>query len=200
MTPDQLAVAVGCRLGVAATWLPHIEAAMGRFGINTIAQQAAFLASIGHESGHLAYTRELWGPTPQQLRYERNFDAAWPPTPEDPRNHLAFSLGNDQLGDGHKFKGRGLIQITGRFNTRAVGEALGIPAEASPELLELAQHAVSSAGWFWQTHNIGPVADAGNFDGVCDLINRGRKTAAIGDSNGWSSRLALYEAAKGVLT
>jgi putative chitinase len=183
----------------AASWLPHIEEAMGRFEIYTQAQQVAFLANIGHESGHLAYVRELWGPTDAQRRYERNFDAAWPPTPEDQRNRLAFSLGNDHIGDGIKYKGRGLIQITGRTNYRHVGEALGLPLEAQPESLELAKYAALSAGWFWQVHGIGAVADAGNFDGVCDLINKGRLTKAVGDTNGWAERLALFDAAKGVL-
>ncbi|HEY3432562.1 MAG TPA: glycoside hydrolase family 19 protein [Rhodocyclaceae bacterium] len=199
MTPEQLAAAVGCRVTTAASWLPHIEEAMGRFEIYTQAQQVAFLANIGHESGHLAYVRELWGPTDAQRRYERNFDAAWPPTPEDQRNRLAFSLGNDHIGDGIKYKGRGLIQITGRTNYRHVGEALGLPLEAQPESLELAKYAALSAGWFWQVHGIGAVADAGNFDGVCDLINKGRLTKAVGDTNGWAERLALFDAAKGVL-
>ena len=72
----------------AAVFLVQLNAAMAEFAINTPARQASFLSQIGHESGQLVYVRELWGPTPSQLRYERDFTAAWPPRVRTDRNQL----------------------------------------------------------------------------------------------------------------
>lgn len=199
MKPEQLAAALGCPLARAQLWASHLDAAMSAYQITTPVRQAAFLAQIGHESGRLVYVREIWGPTLAQLRYERHMDAAWPPTPSDETNNLAFGLGNDQFGDGKKFRGRGLIQITGRTNYREVGAALGIDLEATPETLEMAKYAALSAAWFWNKHGINAYADAGDFDGVCDLVNRGHKTRPIGDTNGYADRLALWKTAKAAL-
>lgn len=203
MTPEQLAACTGSSVTVAGQWLPHIDAAMAAYSINTPTRQAAFLANVGHESGHLRYVREIWGPTAAQLRYERRFDKPWPQIGtrrwpddiEDKTNRLAFSLGNEQIGDGEKYKGRGLIQITGRANYRALGEAFGLSLESHPEQLELAKYAALSAGWFWEERNINAYADRGDFDGVCDIINRGHKTQAVGDTNGYAERRALWVAA-----
>jgi putative chitinase len=118
MTPQDLARATGARIDRATEWLPHIQAAMDEFDINTPQRQAAFLAQIGHESGGLHWVTEIWGPTETQRRYEGRAD-----------------LGNTEPGDGVRFKGRGLIQTTGRANYRATGEALGVDLIAQPELL-----------------------------------------------------------------
>lgn len=182
MTPKQLAIATGARIDRATEYLPHIEAAMAEFGIDTPARQAAFLAQIGHESGGLHWSTEIWGPTPAQTRYEGRKD-----------------LGNSQAGDGYKFKGRGLIQTTGRANYQATGTALGLDLVAHPELLAEPELAARSAGWYWQSNGLNAFADAGDFDGVSDLINRGQKTQRIGDTNGYAGRLALFTAAQEVL-
>jgi putative chitinase len=103
ITAEQLARATGAQISRAKEFLPHISAAMQQYDITTPARQCAFLAQIGHESGGLRYTKELWGPTPVQMRYEGRLE-----------------LGNTEPGDGRRFMGRGLIQITGRANYRAV--------------------------------------------------------------------------------
>ncbi len=67
--------------------------------------------------------------------------------------------GDEQSGDGWQYRGRGIIQITGRGNYQEVGAALGLPLEAQPELLEQPDNAALSAGWFWKSHLLNPLAD-----------------------------------------
>lgn len=174
MTPQQLARATGARIDRASEWLDPIEAAMAEFEINTPERQAAFLAQIGHESGGLHWAVEIWGPTPAQARYEGRAD-----------------LGNTEPGDGYKFKGRGLIQTTGRANYAATGEALGVYLLSDPTLLALPDLAARSAGWYWQSHGLNELADVGDFHRITLRIN--------GGTNGMDDRLALFEAAKEVL-
>lgn len=182
MTPENLAKAINCPLARAQKWMPFIDHAMKAYGIDTDARVAAFLANVVHESGRLAYVRELWGPTPAQQRYEGRID-----------------LGNTQPGDGRKFCGRGLIQVTGRKNYEILGAALKLPLLDHPELLEQPGNAADSAGWFWATNKLNAFADAGDFDGACDKVNFGRKTLKDGDSNGYVERYALWKSLKLVL-
>lgn len=170
MTENELAQCTGARIDRATTFLPFIESAMQAFEINTPARQAAFLAQIGHESGGLHWLVELWGPTPTQTRYEGRLD-----------------LGNTQAGDGYKYRGRGLIQTTGRTNYRAAGVALALDLETEPELLGLPENAAMSAGYFWDSHGLNEQADAGNFTTITRRIN--------GGVNGLAEREALYEIA-----
>lgn len=174
MTPQQLAMATGARIDRAREWLPHIEAAMAEFDINTPARQAAFLAQIGHESGGLHWSIEIWGPTEAQCRYEGRRD-----------------LGNTQPGDGFRFRGRGLIQTTGRHNYIATGEALGFDFVSNPEVLSQPEHAARSAGWYWRSRGCNELADVGDFRRITIRIN--------GGTNGFDDRLALHQAAKTVL-
>jgi len=156
-------------------FIDAINQCFEEFEINSAMRQAAFLAQIGHESGQLVYTREIWGPTPAQKGYEWRKD-----------------LGNTQSGDGVKFKGRGLIQITGRANYTATGKALGLDLINHPELLELPVSAARSAGLFWKAHGLNELADKGDFIGITKRIN--------GGVNGLTDRQSLYEKAKQILT
>lgn len=174
MSPEQLAAALGCPLERAAKWLPALDAAMAAYAIDSPARRAAFLAQIGHESGCLQYVRELWGPTPAQAGYEGRID-----------------LGNTQKGDGFRFRGRGLIQITGRENYRTCGAALGLDLERQPELLEQRRYAALSAGWYWYIHGLNALADHEAFDAITRAIN--------GGFNGRDERLALWVSAKDAL-
>lgn len=174
MTPKDLAQATGARIDRAKTFLPIIESAAPDFDINTPQRMAAFLAQVGHESGGLHWLTELWGPTDAQLRYEGRKD-----------------LGNTQPGDGARFKGRGLIQITGRNNYQKASTALATDFISNPELLAEPDMAVRSAMWFWQAHGLNELADADSFRLITQIIN--------GGFNGLTERLALYEVAKEVL-
>lgn len=152
------------------TFLSPLNAAMDEFQISTSARQAAFLAQLAHESGQLLYTREL----ASGAAYEGRKD-----------------LGNTQPGDGIRFKGRGLVQITGRANYKACGDALGYDLIANPQFLESAVLACRSAAWFWRSHGLNELADAGDQRALCKRIN--------GGLNGLADRLAFFEKAQEVL-
>lgn len=188
MTDEELARATGARLGRAQLFLPHITAAMDAYYISlTPDRMAFFLANVGHESGGLRYTTEIWGPTPTQARYEGRAD-----------------LGNTQPGDGSLFRGHGLFQTTGRANHAAVRDRLRakfpeleVPDfEAEPQRLAEPFWAAYSAADFADMENLNAIADSGDFDGYCDRINRGHKTRAEGDSNGYAERFALLGRAR----
>ena len=81
--------------------------------------------------------------------------------------------GDEASGDGWRFRGRGLIQITGRENYRTCGGALGLDLEASPELLEQPPAASRSAAWFWHSRDLNRLADDGNLEAITKRINGG---------------------------
>ncbi|WP_236175334.1 glycoside hydrolase family 19 protein [Pseudomonas pseudonitroreducens] len=158
----------------AGVFVPALNRAMQRYRIDSPVRQAAFLAQVGHESGQLKWVKELWGPTPAQQKYEGR-----------------KALGNTEPGDGRRFSGKGLIQITGRENYRKAGAALGLPLLDKPELLEQPEWAAASAAWWWANHGLNELADAGEFEKITRVIN--------GGLNGQDDRLALWERAKRVL-
>ena len=159
---------------VAGVFVPVLNTAMSRYQIVGAKRVAAFIAQIGHESGQLKYVKEIWGPTAAQVRYEGRKD-----------------LGNTVTGDGSRYRGRGLIQITGRANYVACGEGLSLDLIKQPELLEKPQHACMSAAWFWATKGLSTLADAGQFDKITQRINGGQ--------NGAADRQTLYARALKVL-
>ena len=122
----------------AEVFAPHIESACAEFGIVSPAAVAMFLAQIAHESGELRHVREI----ASGVAYEGRRD-----------------LGNTKTGDGERFRGRGLIQLTGRDNYRRCGQALGIDLIAQPEALEQPRWAAWSAGWFWQANGLTALAE-----------------------------------------
>jgi putative chitinase len=178
----------------AAAFVEPLNDAMLEFSIDNPLREAAFLAQVAHESGELNFVRELWGPIAAQVRYERDPAAPWPASAEEAkqpafeRNRLAFTLGNTEVGDGKTFRGRGLIQITGRSNYRECGAALGADLVGSPVLLEQPGLAARSAAWFWKTHGLNELADKGDFLLITKRIN--------GGTNGYDKRVAFYAVAK----
>ena len=111
-------------------WLNYF---MPKYGIDSDKEVAAFIAQIGHESGQLRYVEELASGS----AYEGRKD-----------------LGNTQVGDGIKFKGRGLIQITGRANYTQLSKDLGEDFIKNPALLSTPKYAVQSACWFWKKNKL----------------------------------------------
>ena len=179
MTPQQLSASTGAPLVRAQAWLKPIEDAMAAHEINTPQRQAAFLAQIGHESDHLLYTAEIWGPTAAQARYGSRADLG---------NTRPEAIKKSGGNPGRFYKGRGLIQITGYDNYLRCGNALGLELDVNPALLEQKPYAALSAAWFWHSHGLNELADAGEFVKITEIINGGH--------NGLASREALYVAAK----
>lgn len=170
LTLQQLITIMPNARAKAGIFLLALNAAMLEFGINTPARQASFLAQLAHESGQLLYVREL----ASGAAYEGRKD-----------------LGNVHAGDGVRFRGRGLLQITGRTNYAACGKALGLDLLAQPALLEQTVNACRSAGWFWQSRGLNALADAGDQVAVTRRIN--------GGTNGLAERLAYFKVAQRVL-
>ncbi|RMS72361.1 Glycoside hydrolase protein [Pseudomonas syringae pv. aceris] len=162
----------------AGVFVPALNTAMARYAIDTRLRIAAFIAQIGHESGQLRYVRELGSDS-----YLAKYDTG----------QLALRLGNtpEADGDGQLYRGRGLIQITGRANYAECGEALGLDLLQQPELLERPEHAAMSAAWFWHRAGLNTFADRGDFLTITKRIN--------GGTNGLADRQGLYERALKVL-
>ena len=162
----------------AGVFVPALNTAMNHYQIVGLKRVAAFIAQVGHESGQFRYVRELGND-----QYLSKYDTG----------SLAKRLGNtpEADGDGQKYRGRGLIQITGRANYVECGEALGLDLVNHPELLEKPQHACMSAAWFWSSRGLNTLADAGKFDTITRRIN--------GGLNGAADRRALYAQALKVL-
>ena len=186
---------------IAARWLEPLTAAMTRWQINTPKRQAAFLAQVGVESEHLQRLVESLDYAADALirQWPTRFTAALAQqigrTAEHPADQAAianyaygnrFDNGDVASGDGFRFRGRGLVQVTFRANYRAAGAALGIDLLADPDLLLAPEHAAQSAAWFWQTHGLNALADAGDFARITLRIN--------GGMTGQTERVALLNA------
>lgn len=148
-------------------YLPYLNIFMIKYGINELIRIQMFLAQIGHESGELRYVEEL----ASGKAYEGRTD-----------------LGNIHPGDGVRYKGRGLIQLTGRSNYTQLSKVLGHDLVSFPQDLCLPDLAVQSACWFWQSRGLNEVADTGDFRRVTRIIN--------GGYNGMQHREQIYQLCK----
>ncbi|MCU0551047.1 MAG: hypothetical protein MUC48_17000 [Leptolyngbya sp. Prado105] len=153
-----------------ASLFPHLLLTMAEYGVSTPMRQAHFLAQLIHESGSFNYLEEI-----------------------DPGDYLEgrADLGNIHPGDGRRFKGRGLIQITGRNNYEACGHALGVNLIEAPTRLAEHDLACLSAGWFWSKNEINQFADRNDVERVTRTIN--------GGLNGFDDRQYYLGIAKDVL-
>jgi putative chitinase len=153
-------------------FLGPLNETMAKYEINTPLREAHFLAQVGHESGELRYVRELAS--------GQAYDVG----------RLAASLGNtpEDDDDGERYKGRGLIQITGTANYKALSKDLGCDFLANPERLEEPAYAAMSAGWFWNKRKLNRLADLDDLKRITKRIN--------GGLNGLEDRKRIYELAK----
>lgn len=151
-------------------YLPWIQKCLDTYSVDTLPRIRMFLAQVGHESAELRYSEELASGN----AYEGRKD-----------------LGNTQPGDGVRYKGRGLIQITGRSNYALCGLALDLPLLDQPQLLGQYEAATISAGWFWDNNNLNSYCDKDNFIGLTKRIN--------GGTNGLANRQELYSRSQQVI-
>lgn len=192
----------------ATRYIDWLNRAMEEFAINTVERQAYWLANVGHESGYLGAVEENlnYGAAGLVATWPSRFNAAqaaaYARQPQRIANRVyADRMGNrgESSGDGWKYRGAGLIQLTGADNQRAAAQYFKIPFEKISEWLKTPEGACRSAGWFAWKNGLNVYADRKDFDGYCDVINRGRKTAPIGDSIGYADRVKLRDAALKVL-
>ena len=177
ITAAELAEVAQRPVSAVARFVQPLASTFEQYEINTYLRRSHFLAQILHESMRLRYTSEIWGPTAAQRRYEGRAD-----------------LGNRQPGDGYRYRGRGLIQLTGRTNYTQYNEAVEPDVVKNPDLVAEMPLAVDVAGWFWKRgtrQNLNEVADADDVRRVTRLIN--------GGYNGLEDRKNLLERAKNVL-
>lgn len=153
MTLEQLTKLCGSG-SRAAAFLAPLNDAMAKYDVSNKLRQSAFLGQVMQESGQLYYVQEI----ASGAEYEGRKD-----------------LGNTQSGDGMKFKGRGLIQITGRANYEACSLALFGDRRLldNPGLLEAPEYAGISAGWFWDSKGLNALADEKLYKAITRRINGG---------------------------
>ncbi|ROL64624.1 glycoside hydrolase family 19 protein [Pseudomonas vranovensis] len=203
LTEQQLLQILPNARPVAGIFLPALNRAMARYKIDSPVRVAAFLAQVGHESGQLRNLVENLNYSAEALvrtwpnRFTATSAAVCARQPEKIAN-IVYSgrMGNTRPGDGWRYRGRGLIQLTGRSNYVAAGAGLALPLEDNPELLEQPEHAAMSAAWWWSTHGLNELADAGRFQDIGSVINTG-KPGRI--PHGAAERKALYDRALKVL-
>ncbi|WP_268562836.1 MULTISPECIES: glycoside hydrolase family 19 protein [Pseudomonas chlororaphis group] len=185
---------------------------MARWKIDSRLRQAAFLAQVGHESGQLCNLVENLNYRADRIRQIGQASAVgsrWrslvlradelggkPEHFGDAVYGGRMGNGPEASGDGFRYRGRGLIQLTGRSNYRAAGEGLGLPLEIQPELLEQPEQAAQSAAWWWAQHGLNELADAGRFQDIGSIINTGQPGRI---PNGAADRKELYDLALKVL-
>ena len=181
-------------------FVPALNAAMQEFLINTPVRQAAFLAQTAHESigysclvENLNYSAEALQKT-WPARFPKELATLVARQPEKIAN-IAYANrlgnGNELSGDGWRYRGRGIMQITGRDNYKACGTALGLDLLVSPQLLEQPLHAFRSAGWFWKSRNLNEFADKDDLRELTRRIN--------GGFNGLDDRIRYHVLAKSTL-
>lgn len=185
ITKEQLRAALPhCRSQEIDAFFEPLSEAMEEFEINTPRRMAAFLAQIAHESGNFRQTKENLNYSADGLnrifpKYFKNAgrDAnAYARNPEAIANVVysnRMGNGDEASGDGWAFRGRGLIQLTGRTNYEHCGQALEVDLISEPEWLETPEGASWSAAWFWDSRDLNPLADAGDIRMITKRINGG---------------------------
>lgn len=203
MNQQQFQQAAGISAGLSARWFPHIDAAMSEFGITAPLDQAMFIAQTGHESAGFTVLKESFNYSVEALK--KTFGKRLTPyqcemlgrvdgkqvahQPQIANLVYGSRMGNKDAGDGWKYRGRGLIQITGLHNYRICGAALNLDLVTSPELLEQELQAARSAAWFYTSK--GCMIYGADINRVTRIIN--------GGLNGIEDRKVRYNKAREAL-
>lgn len=185
-------------------WVDALNNVLPEYEINTPLRVAAFIAQCAHESGNFTRLEENLNYRWQTLRkvFPKYFptdaiaqEYASRPDKKEAIANRAYGnrMGNgpEESGDGYRYRGRGLIQLTGKNNYTAFAKSLDIPVEEAVEYLETFDGAVQSACWFWDTNNLNKWADEGDMVTLTKKIN--------GGTNGLEDRIKHYKHALKVL-
>ena len=164
-------------------WYSSLTKCLPDYDITSIKRLSAFLSQCAHESGDFVNIKE-------NLNYKsQGLMSTWPklfPTidianqyalnPEMIANRAYANIlgnGDEKSGDGYKFCGRGLIQITGKCNYQDFADSVSMNVDDVPSFLETFDGAVQSACWFWETHKLNSYADNSDIEGMTKIINGG---------------------------
>lgn len=185
----------------AKQYIGFFDSVLPSYQINTPLRQAHFLAQVAHESGGFKFVKENLNYSAKALyavfrKYFPNLDTAnaYARQPEKIANKVyANRLGNgsEASGEGWKYRGRGLIQLTGKSNYNSFSSSAGIDAVANPDLVATPEYALASACWYWKSRNINQYADADDIHMVTKRVN--------GGTNGLESRQHYLEEFKRLL-
>ena len=194
MIARNVLMSIGTPADTADKWVPWLNMTMLTYEITTPQRQAMFLAQLAHESGSFRFVEENLNYSVEAL--QRVFKKYFPTDelalmyarqPEKIANRVyANRMGNgeESSGDGWKYRGRGLIQLTGKDNYAAFSLKANNNALLEPELVAEPELAAESAGWFWDTNGLNKLSDTGDVRAVTRRIN--------GGFNGLADREAKY--------
>ena len=166
-------------------WFHALEQLLPDYEINTPKRMAAFLAQCAHESGNFIATKENLNYRPETLvkLFSKYFDlptaqqyCASPNKQEAIANRIyanRMGNGNEASGDGYRYCGRGLIQVTGKANYTDFADSLEITPQEASEYMHTFEGAAQSACWFWESNNLNRWADAGDIVKMTKIINGG---------------------------
>lgn len=193
-------VAAGVEPTQAKMFAGPIAAACALFDISTLKRQAAFIAQCAHESANftrleenLFYTRpsRVLQVFPSKVKSEEDA-LRLVRNPRALANRVyagRLGNGNEASGDGWKYRGRGLFQLTGRSNYGRAATGVGRPYEAQPDLVAQPEDAAMTAAWFWYANGCNTMVDEGRFDSTTRTVNG---TAMLGSGE----RRKLFELAQ----
>jgi putative chitinase len=192
----------------AAVFLPHVNRALDLAEATTFNRATMFLATVLHECGDFGQLEENLNYGAEGLlrtwpsRFSAQSAVTYARQPEKIANKvyaLRGGNGDEASGDGWRFRGSGGIQLTFKANQAACARFFGKSLDEVGAWLRTPEGAMLSAAWFWKTRGCNDYADHDDFDGVCDIVNIGRKTTAQGDAIGYVNRLIRLRSIKSIL-
>ena len=171
------------QLHIGAEWVDALNETFARFNLTTNNQKAMFIGQCSHECGNFRLLEEnlnyraetlmkLWPKRFPSLEFAKQYEK----NPRKIANSVyANRMGNrdEASGDGYRFRGKGLVQLTGHSNHFHAGKALGVDFVMQPDLVATPKYAALTAGWFWETHKLNPPSDALDYTKVTKIINGG---------------------------